>query len=60
MKIVYDDLVEFVEVIIRCRQTRKCGKCGYCPFADRCQICDEENLHTMCCDILSMKEGEQK
>ena len=60
MKIVYDDLAEFVEVRMRCSRTRENGKCGYCPFADRCQIDDVENLHTMCCDILSMKEGEQK
>ncbi len=60
MKIVYDDLAEFVEVRSRCSQTRRKGMCKYCPFYDRCQIDDVENLHTMCCEILSMKEGEQK
>ena len=60
MKIVYDDLAEFVEVRHRCHETRKKDMCHYCPFYDRCDICDVENLHTMCCEILSIKEGEQK
>ena len=60
MKIVYDDLAEFVEVRQRCHETRKSNRCRYCPFYDRCDVGDVENLHTMCCEILSMKEGEQK
>lgn len=60
MKIVYDDLAEFTEVRLRCEQTRKKSMCKYCPFYDRCCVDDEENLHTMVCDIISMKEGEQK
>ena len=55
MKIVYDDLTEFAEVRLRCEQTRNKSMCKYCPFYDRCQIDDSENLHTMCCDILSMQ-----
>ena len=58
MKIIYDDLAEFVEVRFRCHKTREKGKCEYCPFYDRCRIDDVENLHTMCCDILDMKEGD--
>ena len=56
MRILYDDLAEFVEVRFRCHETRRKDMCKYCPFYDRCDICDVENLHTMCCDILSMKE----
>ena len=55
MKIVYDDLGEFAQVRLRCGATRRKSMCKYCPFYDRCQIEDEENLHTMCCDILSMQ-----
>ena len=32
--------------------------CKYCPFYDRCQVDDNENLHTMCCDVLSMQQNE--
>lgn len=51
MMIIYDDLTEFAEVRLRCENTRKKRMCKYCPFFDRCQILDDENLHTMCCDI---------
>ena len=55
MKIIYDDLTEFTEVRLRCEDARKKKMCKYCPFYNRCQIDDDENLHTMCCDILSMQ-----
>ena len=59
MKIVYDDLTEFAEVRLRCETTRHKSMCKYCPFYDRCLIGENENLHTMCCEILSMqKESE--
>lgn len=51
MRIVYDDLNEFAEVLIRCADTVKKGKCSYCPFYDRCTIDDKENRHIMCGEI---------
>jgi uncharacterized protein (UPF0305 family) len=62
MRIVFDDLTEFTEVRFRCEFTRKKSMCHYCPFYDRCLTDDDESLHTMCCDILSMqgKDGEWK
>lgn len=56
MKMIFDDLTEFAEVRLRCEFTRKKLMCKYCPFYDRCQIDDNENLHTMCCEIISMQE----
>lgn len=60
MKIIYDDLAEFAEVRLRCEKTRHQGLCDYCPFYDRCQMDDSENLHIMCCDILSMQTVSSK
>ena len=51
MQIVYDDLMEFAEVRIRCENTRRKLMCKYCPFYDRCLIDDLENLHVMCGEI---------
>lgn len=51
MKIIYDDLPEFVEVRLRCEKTRKEARCEFCPFYDRCECGDEMRLHTMCCEI---------
>ena len=42
MHIIFDDLYEFSEVVIRCHETAKKNKCSYCPFYDRCTICDPE------------------
>ena len=56
MKIVYDDLTEFSEVRLRCENTRNNSMCKYCPFFDRCQVAEDENLHTMCCEILSLQD----
>lgn len=56
MKIIYDDLTEFAEARLRCEYTRRKSMCHYCPFYDRCAVDEDENLHTMCCDILSMHD----
>ncbi len=56
MEIIYDDLTEFAEVRLRCEFTRKKSMCKYCPFYDRCQIDENETLHTMCCEIISMQD----
>lgn len=58
MKIIYDDLAEFAQVRLRCEKTRENFMCEHCPFYDRCQVDEEENLHTMCCDILSMQKNQ--
>lgn len=55
MKIVYDDLTEFAEVRLRCEFTRKRSMCKYCPFYDRCCIDEDDNLHTMCGEILPIQ-----
>lgn len=51
MRIIYDDLVEFAEVRLRCEYTRNKSMCKYCPFFDRCLVGDDENLHVMCGEI---------
>jgi hypothetical protein len=51
MQIIYDGLSEFVEIRLRCENTRKKSMCKYCPFYDRCENDNNENLHTMCCAI---------
>lgn len=51
MRIIYDDLSEFVEARLRCENTRKKSMCKYCPFFDRCNINDDEALHVMCCEV---------
>ena len=45
MKIIYDDLFEFSEIVIRCNDTASKRKCSYCPFFDRCIIDNPENRH---------------
>ena len=51
MKIIYDDLSEFVEVRLRCEKTREKSMCKYCPLYDRCEIDDERYLRIMDCKI---------
>ena len=51
MKIIYDDMYEFSEVVIRCNDTVRKGKCSYCPFYDRCAIDAPENRHIQCGEI---------
>lgn len=63
MKITYDDLFEFSEIMIRCNDTARKGKCSYCPFFDRCQIDQPENRHIQCGEIAprmkAMKGGAE-
>lgn len=51
MRIIYDNLIEFAEAIVRCSDTRKKCMCKYCPFYDRCIIDKDENRHVMRCEI---------
>ena len=60
MRIIYDDLGEFAEVVIRCNDTVKKNKCGYCPFYDRC-MCDIEDIdgrHIICGKIEERMRSE--
>lgn len=58
MKIIYDDLYEFSQVVVRCTDTVRENLCEHCPFYDRCQIDDAENRHVLCGDIITMDEKE--
>lgn len=60
MRIIYDDLPEFVEVRLRCERTRKEAMCEYCPFYDRCECSDKRFLHVMRCEIKCEGEGKEK
>ena len=51
MKITYDDMFEFSEIVTRCNDTVRKGKCSYCPFFDRCKIDEPENRHIQCGEI---------
>ena len=51
MRIIYDDMAEFAEVVTRCNETVKKGMCHYCPFYDRCDVADKESRHIMCGEI---------
>ena len=51
MRVIYDDLNEFAEVVVRCNDTARKGKCSYCPFYDRCDVSDKENRHIMVGEI---------
>ncbi len=37
MKIIYEDMVEFAEVVTRCSETVSLEKCEFCPLFDRCE-----------------------
>ena len=54
MRILYDDMYEFSQVVIRCEDTVRKGKCQYCPFYDRCDVSDPEGRHIQCGDIVDM------
>lgn len=51
MKIVYDDIVELAEVVIRCEKTVENGECERCPFYDRCQMDRLESRHILFAEI---------
>ena len=51
MRIVYDDLGEFAEVVVRCNDTVRKNKCQYCPFYDRCDVADKDSRTIMFADI---------
>ena len=57
MRIIYDDIVEFAEVMIRCVKTADKGKCMWCPFFDRCQI-DQFDLRHVLCGEIEKPKGE--
>ena len=61
MKIIYDDMFEFSDIVIRCDVTVMKGKCSYCPFFDRCKIDEPENRHIQCGEIYRqlMKGGAE-
>lgn len=58
MKIVYDDLVEFAEIVLRCSNTVKNGRCMWCPFFDRCEVDDFATRHVMHGEVEHPREGE--
>lgn len=58
MKIVYDDLVEFAEIVLRCSNTVKNGRCMWCPFFDRCEVDRLDSRHVTCGEIEHSREGE--
>ena len=58
MRIIYDDLNEFAEVIVRCTDTVRKGKCSYCPFFDRCDVADKDNRHIVCAEIERSENGK--
>ena len=47
MRIIYDDILEFAEVRVRCEHTRNKSMCKYCPFYDRCAVNEDEIPHVM-------------
>ena len=51
MRITYDDLNEFAEVVIRCNNTAEKGKCSWCPFFDRCDVASKDERVIMFGDI---------
>lgn len=58
MRIIYDDLSEFAEVVVRCADTVRKGKCNYCPLYDRCDVADKDNRHIMCGEIERSENGK--
>ena len=61
MKIIYDDMFEFSEIVIRCNDNVKKGRCSYCPFYDRCKIDEPEYRHIQCGEIQTTENaGREK
>lgn len=57
MRIIYDDLNEFAEVVIRCTDTARKNMCDYCPFYDRCYISEKDSRHIMYAEIQRSENG---
>lgn len=55
MRVIYDDVVEFAKVAIRCEKTVSKGRCMWCPFYDYCHGYDFENRNILCAEIVSLK-----
>ena len=51
MRIVFDDLVEFAQVAIRCNETVEKEQCEFCPFYDRCELDDLDSRHVLCAEL---------
>lgn len=46
MRITYENLSEFADVVVRCENTVRKGMCHYCPLYDNCDVIalrDERN-----------------
>lgn len=56
MKIIYDDLLEFSGIVIRCNETWKEDKCEYCPLYDSCEIAQPEKRAIQCGKVAEKKE----
>ena len=55
MRIIYDDIAELAEIVIRCEKTADKGECMWCPFYDRCQVDSLESRHTLCAEVVTQK-----
>lgn len=54
MKIVYENIVEFAEAVIKCEDTVKTGDCCYCPLFYLCKGRQGEDISeraVMQCEI---------
>lgn len=56
MRIIYDDIVELAEVVIRCDNTERERKCAYCPFFERCDKSEFETRLVFCGEIKGAEE----
>ncbi len=55
MKIVYKNIVEFAEAIIKCEDTFTSGNCNMCPLSSACfknKVDDISERAVMQCEIL--------
>lgn len=56
MRIVYDSLDEYAEVVIRCHDIARKGNCAHCPFYAVCVTDEPENRCVRCAEIDKEKE----
>lgn len=59
MKIVYENIVEFAEAVIKCEDTVKTGDCCYCPMFYLCKGRQGEDISeraVMQCEIAPPKD----